>query len=265
AAADLVVSSDTFIEDGLGIVPVALDDLGTPAEVPPPPPSPHELVLEAMAQKVYETVLAESELPATGLVFIFKSFSEFTASDNWLGFSSLRYLTLELIRRRPALRMVDGDPWRVVLAATADALAATVDASVEVPTIETDETAPPPIEAQAETDAVNAQLREQIIGRVRQFVSNSLEPVDMARAAFDVIRTFGPQVTETEWAGTGSFKQLLQGAAPLDFEIVTAPNQPGYLYDPARHAPPFAADATVTPLPDKLDRLAPALAGFVPR
>ncbi|HYX41580.1 MAG TPA: hypothetical protein VE821_07780, partial [Pyrinomonadaceae bacterium] len=180
------------------------------------------------------------------------------------GFSSLRYLTLELIRRRPALRMVDGDPWRVVLAATADELAPTTDAPVEVPTIETEESAPP-IETPAETDAVNAQLREQIIERVRQFVTNSLEPVDMARAAFDVIRTFGPQVTETEWAGTGSFKQLLQGAAPLDFEIVTAPNQPGYLYDPARHAPPVVTDPTVAPLPDKLDRLAPVLADFVRR
>src|SRR5919202_1200336 len=117
AAADLVVSSDTFIEDGLGIVPVALDEEGA-AELPPPP-SPYEAVLEAMAQKVYETVLAEGELPATGLVFVFKTFPEFTASDNWLGFSSLRYLTLELLRRRPELRMVDGDPWRVVLADTA--------------------------------------------------------------------------------------------------------------------------------------------------
>jgi len=265
AASDLVVSSDSFIEDGLGMLPIVLDEARAPAPPEPPPPSPYEPVLEAMAQKVYDTVLAEGELPATSLVFIFKTFPEFTASDNWLGFSSLRYLTLELIRRRPALRMVDGDPWRVVLAATADALAATVDASVEVPTIETDETAPPPIEAQAETDAVNAQLREQIIERVRQFVSNSLEPVDMARAAFDVIRTFGPQVTETEWAGTGSFKQLLQGAAPLDCEIVTAPNQPGYLYDPARHAPPVVTDPTVAPLPDKLDRLAPMLADFVRR
>ena len=265
AASDLVVSSDSFIEDGLGMLPIVLDEASAPAPPEPPPPSPYEPVLEAMAQKVYDGVLTEGELPATSLVFIFKTFPEFTASDNWLGFSSLRYLTLELIRRRPALRMVDGDPWRVVLAATADALAATVDASVEVPTIETDETAPPPIEAQAETDAVNAQLREQIIGRVRQFVSNSLEPVDMARAAFDVIRTFGPQVTETEWAGTGSFKQLLQGAAPLDCEIVTAPNQPGYLYDPARHAPPVVTDPTVAPLPDKLDRLAPVLADFVRR
>jgi hypothetical protein len=264
AASDLVVSSDSFIEDGLGMLPVVLDEARAPAPPEPPPPSPYEPVLEAMAQKVYDGVHAEGELPATSLVFIFKTFPEFTASDNWLGFSSLRYLTLELIRRRPALRMVDGDPWRVVLAATADELAPATDAPVAAPPIETEASAPP-VAAQAETDAVNAELRAQIIERVRQFVANSLEPVDMARAAFDVIRAFGPQVTETEWVGTGSFKQLLQGAAPLDFEIVTAPNQPGYLYDPARHAPPVINDPTIAPVPDKLDRLAPVLADFVRR
>ncbi len=263
AAADLVVSSDTFIEDGLGIVPVPLDEAGVPVEAPPPPPSPYEAVLEAMAQKVYETVLAEGELPATGLVFIFKTFPEFTASDNWLGFSSLRYLTLELLRRRPQLRMLDGDPWRVVLA---DA-----PAPVEVRAAETVDVVEPPLTA---TEALTAEqpatapvydpaLRESIIERVRQFVANAVEPVDMARAAFDVIRTFGPQVTESDWAGAGSFKLLLQGAAPLGFEILTAPNQPGYLYDPARHTPPGAA--ADPPAPDKLDHLSPVLADFIRR
>src|SRR2546421_1277846 len=116
AASDLVVSSDLFIEDGLGLVPIGFDEPAAVA-LPEPPPSAYEPVLVAMAQKVYDTVLAEGELPATSLVLIFKTFPEFIASDNWLGFSSLRYLTLELIRRQPALRMVDGDPWRVVLAA----------------------------------------------------------------------------------------------------------------------------------------------------
>ncbi len=221
-----------------------------------------------MAQKVYEAVLAEGELPATGLVIIFKTFPEFTASDNWLGFSSLRYLTLELLRRRPELRMLDGDPWRVVLAAddTHAPIEVQTDEVIAPCVIESDLL--PPVEAQADTPvpaaASDAALRELIVERVRQFVANALEPVDMARAAFDVIRTFGPQVTESEWAGAGSFKLLLQGAAPLDFEILTAPNQPGYLYDPARHTPPVAPDA-VTPAPDKLEHLQPALADFVRR
>jgi NYN domain len=262
AAADLVVSSDTFIEDGLGIVPVPLDETGVPVEVPPPPPSPYEPVLEAMAQKVYETVLAEGELPATGLVLIFKSFPEFTASDNWLGFSSLRYLTLELLRRRPNLRMLDGDPWRVVMA----------DAPVpviEVQAAETTDVAPLPVAVEAQADepppmpSDDSALRDLIIERVRQFVANAVEPVDMARAAFDVIRTFGSQVTESEWAGAGSFKLLLQGAEACGFEILTAPNQPGYLYDPARHTPPTTSDAA--PVPDKLDNLQPALADFIRR
>src|SRR5205085_7270536 len=64
--------------------------------------------------------------------------------------------------------------------------------------------------------------------------------------------------------GAGSFKLLLLGAAPLSFEILTAPNQPGYLYDPARHTPPIAAP-DAAPLPDKLDSLPPALADFIRR
>src|SRR5205085_9319560 len=185
AASDLVVSSDSFIEDGLGMLPIVLDEARAPAPPEPPPPSPYEPVLEAMAQKVYDTVLAEGELPATSLVLIFKTFPEFIASDNWLGFSSLRYLTLELVRRQPALRMVDGDPWRVVLAATTDALAAPPDTPIEVPTFETEatEAAPQPVETQTEmaaTDAelraqIVAELRAQIVARVRQFVANSLE------------------------------------------------------------------------------------------
>ncbi len=35
AGADLVISSDTFIEDALGIVPLALDETGVPVDAPP--------------------------------------------------------------------------------------------------------------------------------------------------------------------------------------------------------------------------------------
>jgi hypothetical protein len=119
-------------------------------------------------------------------------------------------------------------------------------------------------EADVSKQVCEPELRELIIEHVRQCVAEAAEPLDMARAAFDVIRTFGPQVTETEWAGAGSFKLLLQGAAPLEFEILTAPNQPGYLYDPARHTPPDAPDK-LAPAPDKLDNLQPALADFIRR
>ncbi len=254
AASDLVVSNDVFIEDGLGMVPLPPGEMS--ANVEPPPPSPHEEVLAAMAQKVYETVVAEGELPATGLVLIFKTFPDFTASDNWLGFSSLRYLTLELLRRRPELRMVDGDPWRVILVETPLPLEVRALAAEGVT----------PFVAPPQQPVCEPELKEQIIARVRQFVADSPDPVDMARAAFDVIRTLGPQVTETEWAGAGTFKLLLQGAAPLDFEILTAPNQPGYLYDPARHAPPAPPDANgFVAVPDKLDHLPPTLADVVRR
>ena len=72
---------------------------------------------------------------------------------------------------------------------------------------------------------------------VRRMVAKSDEPILMAKAAHDVTSSIGPQVIETRWAGAGTFKDLLQSAENLDFEIVTAPS-PGYLYDPKRHDPP---------------------------
>jgi hypothetical protein len=267
AASDLVISSDTFIEDALGLAPVVPDEEGIALAAPPPPPSPYEPVLAAMAQKVQEAVQTEGELPATGLVYIFKTFPEFTASDNWLGFSSLRYLTLELLRRSPELRMLDGDPWRVVPADAPTPIASVSDvsehATIEEAAAQTDDA---PVAPTTDAPISDAELRELIIARVQQFVANAQEPVDMARAAFDVIRTLGPQVTESDWAGAGSFKLLLQGAAPLGFEILTAPNQPGYLYDPARHAPPAPPDPNGGVVaPDKLDQLSAPLADFIRR
>lgn len=83
----------------------------------------------------------------------------------------------------------------------------------------------------------NDQMREKIISLVEQLVAQSLEPVTMARAAFDLIREIGPQVIESEWAGAGSFKQLLQTIDNPNFQIVSLPH-PGYLYDPLRHQLP---------------------------
>ncbi len=42
---------------------------------------------------------------------------------------------------------------------------------------------------------------------------------------------------ETQWAGAGSFKRLLEGASETGLEITTQP-EPGYIFDPGRHAHP---------------------------
>ena len=62
--------------------------------------------------------------------------------------------------------------------------------------------------------------------------------VVMAKAAHAVIRALGPQVTESHWDGKGTFKDLLLSAESREFEVFTAPESPGYLYDPERHQLP---------------------------
>jgi hypothetical protein len=52
-----------------------------------------------------------------------------------------------------------------------------------------------------------------------------------------VVSKLGARVLESQWAGSGSFKKLLQSVQNFDLEITTQP-EPGYIYDPDRHNHP---------------------------
>lgn len=227
AACDRVITEDTFIEDALGIAwEQTADEAVAPrlarSEVAPG-------VLDAMARRVYEEAGASGEVLATDLPRLYKEFPEFKRSKNWLGFSSLRVLTQELIRRQHDLRLVEGDPWRVALHATP-------------------------------SGAVENDLKTKIVERVREIVAEADEPVAMGKAAHLVISDLGPQVTESGWAGAGSFKNLLLGVENRGFELLLAPNTPGYLYDPERHERP-----SVDWVGDELRILSPDLVTFIGR
>jgi len=56
-----------------------------------------------------------SELPA-----IYKALPEFKFGENWLGFRSLRRLTEAVVALDPELKLLDEDPWRVVLLPAAE-------------------------------------------------------------------------------------------------------------------------------------------------
>ena len=227
AACDRVITEDTFIEDALGIAwEQAADETSPPrlarSEVEPG-------VLDAMARRVYEEASASGEVLATDLPRIYKEFTEFKQSKNWLGFSSLRVLTQELVRRHHELLLVEGDPWRVALHVTPS--------------------------GEVETD-----LKSKIVARVREIVAEADEPMAMGKAAHLVITDLGPQVTASGWAGTGSFKNLLLSVEDRRFEILVAPNTPGYLYDPERHERPSVDWAG-----DELRSLSPDLVTFIGR
>ena len=84
--------------------------------------------------------------------------------------------------------------------------------------------------------------------------------VAMGKAAHLVTTDLGPQVIESGWAGTGSFKNLLLSVEGRGFEILLAPNTPGYLYDPERHERPSVDWAG-----DELRELHPELVTFIGR
>jgi hypothetical protein len=179
-----------------------------------------------MARMVGERAAASGSLPAVVLPGIYRQFPSFAASDNWLGFYSLIDLTRELVRRRPEMHVadcyVDGKKsWEVRSGSTSTQ----------------SEGVPAPTTAQDEAGA----LGEKILARVSELVAASPSPVSMAAAAADVIRNVGQEVLTTQWAGAGSFKELLRSAESGGFEVATSSDVPGYLYDPARHFLPATA------------------------
>ena len=225
AASDLVISEDLFIEEGLGLRPerVKRTLIETPSAG-----NGEENVLDAMARRVYERAVATGSVPAVALPGIYRQFPSFAASGNWLGFYSLLDLTRELVRRRAGMHVADcyadgKKSWEVRLGLMSAG----------------EECAPEPAPS-ATQDGVGA-LDKKILARVGELVAASPSPVSMAAAAADVIKNVGQEVLTTQWAGAGSFKDLLRSANSGGFAVATSTDGPGYLYDPARHTLPAAA------------------------
>jgi hypothetical protein len=91
--------------------------------------------------------------------------------------------------------------------------------------------------AEGESSVQYEELRRQVVEAVREVVTGSRGPVLLARASQFVVSKLGARVLESQWAGSGSFKKLLQSVENLDLEITTQP-EPGYIYDPTRHNHP---------------------------
>ncbi len=219
AACDLLIDQDTFLEEAIGATPSQ-----TPRTAAGPSSSAMTELLHKIADNVYERASASGELVATELPPIFREFPEFTASTNWLGFNSLRNMTMAVVSMRRDLGMLDGDPWRVRLVAEGEE----IEPSVEPGRL----TAYPRMLSLVDRN----RLIEEILGYVHSVVEASEAAVPMARAAQMVISRFGEQVLATRWAGAGTFRDLLEGRENPGFAISAL--KPGYLYDAARHQLP---------------------------
>jgi hypothetical protein len=225
AACDLLIDQDTFLEDAIGATP----STATRAAAGQPSNTAMSDLLLNIADKVYERASTSGELVATELPPIFREFSEFTASNNWLGFNSLRNMTTAVVSMRRDLTMIDGDPWRVGLLAEGEE-----PPEAPEPSQEPGRVAPSP---RFLTIADRHRLIEEILAHVRSVVESSDAAVPMARAAQMVISRFGEQVLATRWAGAGTFRDLLEGRENPGFAISAL--KPGYIYDPARHQLPI--------------------------
>jgi NYN domain len=219
AACDLLIDQDTFLEDAIGATPSQATRTASG-----PSNTAMSGLLHDIADKVYERASASGELVATELPPIFREFPEFTASTNWLGFNSLRNMTMAVVSTRRDLAMLDGDPWRVGIVAEGEAAEPIPEHSRPL--------AFPRILSAAD----RSSLIEEILAYVRSVVEASDSAVPMARAAQMVISRFGEQVLATRWAGAGTFRDLLEGRENPGFAISAL--KPGYIYDPARHQLP---------------------------
>lgn len=226
AACDLLIDQDTFLEEAMGATPSTT----TRAAAGHPNSSAMSDLLTKIADKVYERASTSGELVATELPPIFREFSEFTSSNNWLGFNSLRNMTTAVVSMRRDLTMIDGDPWRVGLLAEGEE-------PEGAPEVIHDPGRMVPSSPRFLTVADRHRLIEEILGHVRSVVESSDAAVPMARAAQMVISRFGEQVLATRWAGAGTFRDLLEGRENPGFAISAL--KPGYIYDPARHQLPI--------------------------
>ena len=238
ASCDLLIDQDTFLEDAIGVTPAPSSGAEGPRT------TAMQELLRRVADKVYEKASAVGELVATDLPGIYREFSEFTSSTNWLGFNSLRGMTSAVIQARRDLEMLEGDPWRV-----------RVGEGVEEDDEEVGRMAVALASRARPTPAAYQALTEEILDYVRMLVGESEVAVPMARAAQMVISRFGEEVLDSRWAGAGTFRDLLEGSDSDAFAVSAL--KPGYLYDPQRHQLPANGRPDELPSTDpKLSSLA---------
>ena len=224
ASCDHIVSLERFIQGGLGISEQA-EDTG----VPVPTEELHEALsdlLGQMAGRLYEAAIIPDGIEASELPSIYREFPEFSQSEHWLGFYSLRSLTEGIVSKHENLVLVENDPWRVARAEQAP------EVSLKAPL-------PPAQKPGTVVAADHESLMESIGGWIRTVVNESTVAVPMAALAQGMAKRFGQQIPDTGWLGAGSFKDLLVELQLGGLEISSA--TPGFVYDPARHSIPVAA------------------------
>lgn len=253
AACDLVINEEEFIEDALGI-----SNEGGCGGNGNGRGRVSVGILKDMANRVYDAACESGEVAGADLPDILKDFREFRESNNWLGFGTSQRLAEALLCGEPRLQLVRLNPmmYKIILVAQGIAHpdfspAASPEKEPEkAHAAEREITQPAPRAGKGGekvTKTEIARLRAQIISTVKDLAGNSQTAILLARASQFVVSKIGPQVLETQWAGMGSFKRLLQSADNLGLEITTQP-EPGYIFDPVRHPHPSVSRGRPAPV-----------------
>jgi len=249
ASCDLVLSEEEFIEEALG---VPQDGSGINGSLARSRVS--EKLLKEMAARLFEATSDKDEVAGADLPEILKDFREFRDSTNWLGFGTSQRLAEALAACEPRLQLVRLNPamYKMVLKPSHEgaSLPPTISPPVVTPQLLLSSPVNHPLSSNGKRDksenGVSAdrfsrsdlsRLRAQVVEAVKDMVAASPSPILLARASQSVVNRLGPQVLETQWAGAGSFKRLLQSAENVNLEITTQP-EPGYIFDPRRHNHP---------------------------
>jgi hypothetical protein len=205
AACDHIVEQDEFIEHALDFreqeearaVQTAVEKTSTDADL-----------LGQIAARVAHNIEESGPITASQLPNVYRGFSEFCASDDWLGFGSLRKLTQAVVDQLSPLDIDDGaDPWEVRLVPDSD------------------------------NDGAGAPVsKEEVSKFICSIVGAAQGPIALASLAHQVGLKYGDSVRSNSWQGAGSFKAYI---SELDLDSVRLSNVgSGFVYDSSRHEPP---------------------------
>ncbi len=230
ASADYLINQEVFIQEALGIaepeeeLELELPEGAIDEDIIP--------LLESMAERLYSEADYPGGLEASDLLAIYKEFEEFRQGTHWLGFHSLRRLTQAIVSQRDDLTIVEDDPWRI----------ARVDLDNGIDLLQSSVSG----EDISETARTFQNEKVEIAKTIRTYVKQSKEPVKMATLASNIHDQFGHQTSETNWFGSGGFKNLLTQLDLKGLKILS--KAPGYVYDPERHKEPLLSESKQRPV-----------------
>jgi len=206
ASSDYLLDESLFLENGLGIGGTT-DERKIKGEIS----KSTEEILTEIAHRLEELVEMTGRVEAVQLPGVYKKFSAFTKSDNWLGFNSLRNMTEAVVTTSRRLTLFDEDPWWVGIRKK-----------------EHDDSFKREISGLPTTEEIGLVVKEAI--------ADSSSPVVLASVAQKIRKRFGDKILSSDWLGAGSFKGLIERLDLDDLRV--SPVIPGFVFDPSRHEPP---------------------------